>query len=448
MFSYMALLSCMFLVAVLFIWEQKRRPMTSWGLWVALLWILIIGSRYISAWSGVDIELDSSDVLLDGSPLDRNIFIGLIIAGGWALLKRKPDWNKIFHSNRWFYAFFIYCGISIIWSDYPFVSFKRWAKELGNVIMVLVIVTEVNPLQAIKAVFIRYVYLVIPLSLLLIYFFPQYGTYYGDDNWTLFYSGIATNKNKLGVITSFSSLFLIWDLIHVRDENRRGIDWIRSSTTLGLLVMAGWLIFKAHSATALLCLVMGVFSLVFMKHHYIVRQVRYLGTYSLLVVSLAALLLNLFPGILDFVTGIVGRDKTFTGRTDLWLELLTEPINPLLGTGYQSFWLGTRADFLWEKYLFHPIQAHNGYIETYLNGGLIGVGLLVALILATGSKLKKVLLIERSFGILMITLLLAAIFYNFTEAMISRHSLLWFILSVAALYSPPQYGPMSRNSSS
>jgi O-antigen ligase len=94
---------------------------------------------------------------------------------------------------------------------------------------------------------------------------------------------------------------------------------------------------------------------------------------------------------------MVGRDTTLTGRTNLWAELLREPINPLLGTGYQSFWPGPRTEYFWAKYSFHPNQAHNGYLETYLNGGFLGVCLLVAMIVSAGSRVSLTAAIHLQF---------------------------------------------------
>lgn len=438
MLSQLALFGNILLVAWLLARDRKLYPMPSKASWLTLLWILIIGSRYISAWFGVDTELDSPDDLLEGSLLDRNIFLLLIICGAVTLFFHRPVWGAILKSNRWFLAFFVYCGISIMWSDYPFVSLKRYTKEIGNVIMALIILTEKDPVQAIRAIFARYVHLVIPFSIVLIYCFPSIGTYY-DASLLLSYCGVATNKNKLGVITFVSGLFLVWELIHIGGADGKKPDWPKLYSCCALLLMVVWLTYIAHSATALVCIIVGTGMLFLMKFPFFVRNVGYLGIYSLMLAVSMILLLYSFPNIIDAVPEMMGRDKTLTGRTDLWIDLLREPINPILGTGYQSFWLGTRTDDLWDKYLFHPTQAHNGYLETYLNGGLVGVGLLLAMIVATASKLKKVLLLEKSFGILLIVFILTAVLYNCTEAMISRLSLLWFVICIAALYSPAHH---------
>jgi hypothetical protein len=66
--------------------------------------------------------------------------------------------------------------------------------------------------------------------------------------------------------------------------------------------------------------------------------------------------------------------------------VLKEPINPIFGAGYGGFWLGERLDRFWAMYpTSPPIQAHNGYIEVYLNLGLIGL-ILIASVLLSGLR--------------------------------------------------------------
>lgn len=446
MLNMIALSITLCFIAWLFVRDRRIRSMTSWGLWVTLAWVLIVGTRTISSWLGIEIDETSADALVEGTPLDRNVLLILIILGAVALYRRKPDWRRIFNSNRWFFAFFAYCAVSIVWSDFPFVSFKRWIKELGNIIMVLIIVTENNPVQATRAVFARYTNVVIPLSLVLIYFFPEISTNLGDeltDLTEMAYGGVATNKNTLGIIAFICSQFLVWELIHVRSADGKPSDKIDVCCRIVLLSICTWLMYLANSMTSLICLIVGVGIIVATKLHFGRRQIRYLGTYGLLM-GLLMLVVYFIPGILEAVIDLFHRDMTLTGRSEMWAELLDEPINPLLGTGYQSFWLGSRAEILWEKYLFHPTQAHNGYLETYLNGGLVGVGLLLATIFYTGSKLKRIVWDESGFTLLLISFLVTALFYNWTEARFGGLNILWIILSIAALYHPMLHGTVLR----
>jgi len=201
------------------------------------------------------------------------------------------------------------------------------------------------------------------------------------------------------------------------------------------VLMMFWLLSKANSSTAWVCWVMGAAIIFALRYNFAMRQIKWLGTYSL-AVGLVLLSLYAIPGLLEMLVRMLGEDVTFTGRTDLWKDLLNEPINPLLGTGYQNFWLGERAAALWEKYYFHPNQAHNGYIETYLNGGFVGVCCLMALLVAAGRDIKKDLLRGVDFAKVRFAALAIGVFYNWTEAVFNRLSLVWFILLLAMVNYP------------
>ena len=431
---------------ILWLWvrDRKWRPMTSVALWVPLLWILVIGSRPVSLWLGGGATTDNVEDYLEGSPLDRNVFLLLIVAGLVVLLRRRVDWGGVFARNRWLFAFFLYCGISVMWADYPFVSLKRWVKDCGNVLMVLILVTEKDPVQATKALLARYTYFAIPLSVVFIKYFADIGRYYNRWTWEPVYCGVTTEKNSLGIVVLVCGLFLVWDLIEMRTAGVRKTDRMDLLGRVILFLMAFWLIDKADSSTALVCLILGIVVLVYMRPPLAVRRARHLGAYSLAIGILIALLYS-FPSIAGWFTGMLGRDTTLTGRTDLWAEFLSEPINPLLGTGYQSFWLGPRAEHYWEKYYWHPNQAHNGYLETYLNGGFIGVCLLLAMIVSAGGNLKQGLLRADGYSTFCFSFLFVSLVENITEALFNRMSPVWFILLLAVLNYPRSPGPISED---
>ncbi len=286
----LALFICILFIFWLLVRDRKLRPMPSVVLWIPLLWIMIIGSRPVSLWFGGGIKIVNPGDYIEGSPLDRNIFFLLIVAGMVLLLRRKVDWGRIFASNRWFFVFFFYFGVSIIWSYYPYVSLKRWVKDLGNIIIVLIILTEKDPVQAFRAVFARYTYFAIPLSIVFIKYFPEIGRYYNRWTWEPVYSGVTIGKNDLGVITFICGLFLIWDYIEMRTAGFRKTDKIDLLSRFVLILMMLWLIVYAGSMTSLVCLIFGVFILLFMRRPIARKYINHFGTYSIIFLLLILLL--------------------------------------------------------------------------------------------------------------------------------------------------------------
>ena len=70
--------------------------------------------------------------------------------------------------------FFSYCAVSILWSDYPDVALRRWIKALGDLVMVMIILTDPEPLAALKRFLARTGFLLVPVSVLLIKYYPDF----------------------------------------------------------------------------------------------------------------------------------------------------------------------------------------------------------------------------------------------------------------------------------
>jgi exopolysaccharide production protein ExoQ len=131
----------------------------------------------------------------------------------------------------------------------------------------------------------------------------------------------------------------------------------------------------------------------------------------------------------------MGRDSTLTGRTELWKELIGMNANPMLGTGFESFWLGERLQKLWELHWWHPNEAHNGYLEVYLNLGFIGVAMLAAMIVKGYRNVRNQLNRDPETGRLLIAYFVVGLTYNFTEAAIRTTDPMWitFLLAIVAV---------------
>jgi exopolysaccharide production protein ExoQ len=120
----------------------------------------------------------------------------------------------------------------------------------------------------------------------------------------------------------------------------------------------------------------------------------------------------------------------------VWGDVLAIADSPILGTGFESFWLGDRLDRMWQKWWWHPIQAHNGYIETYINLGGVGVLLLGGMMIATFYKAKGEMLRDLDFGRFRLGVLVAVIVYNYTEATFKGVHLVWTMFYLIAIDYP------------
>jgi exopolysaccharide production protein ExoQ len=422
------------LAFIFFVYRREARLKTnvSNALWIPLLWLLITCSRSFSQWLYLSrgIVIESPE---DGSPIDAAVFLGLILSGYYILRKRGVSVSIFVRENRWLAAFFIFTLISIAWSDFPFIAGKRWIKILGHPIMVLIVLTDPDPVEAVKWLFKRIAYVLIPLSICFIKYFPQYGR--GFDPWTgeAFYSGVATTKNELGCLCLILGIFFFWNTLQALRIKNRKTKRRELITNVGFLGLDWWLLSQASSATSLVMMVLGIIVIWVLGLPFVNK--RYIGLYLITAILLFAALEPIF-GIYATVVKGLGRNLTLTGRTDLWAIVLKLQDNPIFGMGFESFWLGKRLDVIWSQETFRPLQAHNGYIEVYLNLGLVGIGLLIGQFVGTFQKIKHELLRRFEFGRLRLAFLLAIILYNYTEAVFTGTSFVWTVFFLIAVDYP------------
>jgi hypothetical protein len=225
---YPALLACVCVIILLFRMDAGKSKNLSVGLWIPLAWMFLAGSRYVSQWLQIGEPLMSAAAFDEGSPLDAFVFFLLIAAGVFVLYRRKIGWSQLLSRNKWIFLYFAYCGFSICWSDDTLVCFKRYVKELGNVVMVLVILTEEYPYEALRAVLRRLTFAIMPLSLLFVRYFPELGRAYAVEGQQMF-TGVSLQKNGLGMMCLISGICFSWDLLLRRKEralweDREGMD--------------------------------------------------------------------------------------------------------------------------------------------------------------------------------------------------------------------------------
>jgi hypothetical protein len=132
------------LIVFLFRRDLRQNPEVTGALWIPVIWMVIIGSRPVSVWLnmfGVNVNIGSQD---EGSLVDSCFYFALIAISFYVLTQRQVSLREILQNNGWLAVFFVYCFLSITWSEHPFVSFKRWIKVLGHPMVVLVLPTEPN----------------------------------------------------------------------------------------------------------------------------------------------------------------------------------------------------------------------------------------------------------------------------------------------------------------
>jgi len=436
--------SCLTVAVVVFLFRRdiRERPNVTGALWIPLIWFLIITSRAVSEWLNLFGLNVGAVTLEEGSPLDACVYFVLIAAGLYVLHQRQASFSEIIRNNQWLTIFLLYCLISIVWSDFPFVAFKRWFKVVGHPIMALIILTEPDPEEALRRLMKRCAYVIVPISILFIKYYPQWGRGFGQWSGGAFNTGITANKNALGCDCLILGFFFFWYLLQTWSRQPGKSRRNELLLTGGFLLAIWWLLSMAHSSTSLVSLFVSVVMVAILGWRFLDK--RFIGTY-LIIGVLALLAAEWGFGIYAHAIELLGKDATLTDRTLLWSELLKVKINPLFGTGFESFWLGERFQKLAESRWWQPNEAHNGYLETYLNLGLVGLILLIGLFTATFWKGRRELFTNFQFGRFRLGFLTAVIVYNWTEASFKALHPIWFVFYIIALdYRQPEFDSFQR----
>ena len=413
------------------------------ALWLPVLWLVITGSRFVSQWINLGSGEASSST--EGSPIDAAFFLGLIVVGVGVLATRNVSLGELVSRNRWIALMIGYSLISILWSDFPDVAGKRWFKTLGHPIMALIVLTDPSPMAAVRTVLKRCAYVLIPVSVLFIKYYPEYGR--GWDNWTGqgFNNGIQLNKNGLGYICMVFGVFFLWNLLIAKGSATQPRQWSEVFLSILMLSITLWLLSASDSKTSMVCLTAGAGILVFLGWKAL--NLRHVARY-IIVTGLILAAIELTFGVYEEIVLMLGRNPTLTDRTEVWADALTLQPNPLLGAGFESFWLGDRLDKLWEKWWWQPNQAHNGYIETYLSLGWLGVAIMVGMLLSTFLKICRHLPEDFELARLRLAFFSAILVFNYTEASFKGVHLVWTLFYLVALDCPIQRQPDKSRSAS
>jgi exopolysaccharide production protein ExoQ len=424
----LALSLCILFVAVLLLLDVRRKTSLSLATWLPTTWMMYCGSRPLSYWFDPEIVAAPHLDYTEGSPVDRAFLTILIISGLAILCTRKLPWSKLRRDNVWILTFFAYMALSLLWSDYPTVSLKRWVRTTGDLIMVLLVLTEASPLEGIKAIFRRSAFVLLPLSIVLIKYFPAIGREYTEDGRATMWIGVTTQKNDLGYVAMVCGLYFVHSIV-ASWKKRRQVAFL----DVLFLMLALWLLAgssTASSKTAVATFGLGV-CLLMVFHLLPTNPNKMFPTYgfALVLMLLFITITTVYGPPGESAVTAFGRDTTLTGRTDIWrLVLDIGPRNELLGRGYGSFWIGNLANDIWSK-IYTPIQqSHNGYIDIYIELGGLGLTLLACLVLSAYKSTRQALATNLDYGTFRMVFLPVILIHNLTESSFARPTqLMWFL---------------------
>ena len=261
---------------------------------------------------------------------------GALEQGVWALvygasvigliMERRRAWPLIKNSLP-IVAVIALVVVSSFWSDYHDISFKRSLELVGTSAVAYFIVCHFKLLEFLECWSIA-VAVAALTSFVYIFGFPGRGLMQEEYPGT--WRGIFNHKNALGQAMILGILTII---IVAYARGRQGRS---KKVPFFAAALCGILLIGSQSATSYLVFAVLSFILFIYVASNSPRAKRVL---PFVAIMSAIILLGLVFNI-DTVIGILGRDTTFSGRTDIW-EPVMDAIRtrPWLGYGYDTFWL-------------------------------------------------------------------------------------------------------------
>lgn len=234
------------------------------------------------------------------------------------------------------------------------------------------------------------------------------------------WQGVYGHKNILARIMLLSTIAFF---LHTPDNRKH--NWlVRGGCALSILLIVG-----STSKTALI-IFLTVLALLPLY-----RALRW--NYTLAVpFFIAAILIGggvsmFLVSAAEDILAVFGRDFTLSGRTDLWMAVL-EKIGerPWLGYGYGGFWLGLNGESVdvWNAVRWQPPHSHNGFLDLWLDLGLLGLAIFafsfIAVCVRAVAWLRQNHTSDGLWPLAYLTFLLLA---NLTESSLLRQNFLWIL---------------------
>jgi O-antigen ligase len=304
---------------------------------------------------------DSDPVGMDFAIARFVFFFNYLICGFFVLLRWRSA-VALFSKNKLLLLLIGLICASVLWSFDPEMTLRRCFALVGTTLFGVYLGISYS-LKEQTRLLAWTVGISIILSFLFIFVLPRYGIMggYHAGAWR----GIYTHKNVLGKF-----MVLGFALFLVLSKGSRRINpmlWFSMASSILLLV-------RSSSKTSLVNLLIIV--LVFLFAHVFRLEFRLRGIIIILMILLSFLAAVCVAQVLPSILMSMGKNLTFSGRTTLWSSIIQLGGQRLWqGYGYGASWntWNEATAFVWNVEGWEAPNAHNGFLDVFLDLGLIGL---------------------------------------------------------------------------
>lgn len=284
-------------------------------------------------------------------------------------ISRSPDWLLLI-------GFLLYTSLSFLWSEGGMNAAIK-AMLIFSALLVSMSMANAVGLDGLLRIYYNALGVFIILSLLVVVLYPERGI---ETGWLLEgdWKGIAGQKNGLGNVASLAFVAAL-TLPLVRHADRRRM-LLAYCTRLSMIVMAAVCLVNSGSRGALLAAAIGLTAVMVAKAPRTLQRVAVIAiaVFAIPVVYLALATFELHADKID----ILGSTIDTSSRTTIWFYGLEQlGGRELLGFGVGGFWTPERLTAFRDIHGWVLDNFHNGYITILIEGGGVGIALLLLALL-------------------------------------------------------------------
>jgi O-antigen ligase len=345
------------------------------------------------------------------------ITVALLIARSWDRMRFRS-------LPALFCLSFSFWGLaSTLWSSSPSAAFSAGLGAVFSTFFAIYVFSRFSRRRII--VILMWVFMVLAVgNVILALFLPAYGIDHFNHEGA--WQGVFPQKNELGnAMVCGLAVGIAF----------RAQSFLERAWRATLLVVSTAEVFLSQSREAWVAALLVIILYLFIK---LLSRVALYDSRSLMVLCsgstfvLGALAIAYGPILLR----VLDRDATLTGRTDIWRATVEQFSGHwMLGYGLNSFWGSPEANGVYVLLRWTPSSSHNGYLETLLQVGIVGLGLmLLTLLLAWKDAWLSIRNRELDLSILAYIMICVLPLLNTVVFLIPYpNSITWLLLILSAL---------------
>lgn len=323
------------------------------------------------------------DAVVTSNMANQIFYSAVFVISLFCIVSKRTELKELILQEKYLTLFILWCLLSMSWSAYPFVSFKRWFQLLTCVTVITAFLLNIGSSRKFLSHLEIILFVYIFLSYASIIIFPG-----AIDPEHLTWRGLAPGKNTLGQIAIVC--IITWFNAYTNSSGNKKL------LSIIMLLLSLVLLIQSHSMTSMLALFAMIFTALVLRA---MRSLKSIGVGGLLFTIVAIMLMvscvlvvTLKPEITGEIFGALGKQPTFSGRIELWTDILEQvKKHPLIGGGYGSYWVIGNPDLmdLYETHVWLPNQAHMGYLDILNDVGIIGLILFALMVIAYYKRLAS-----------------------------------------------------------